>query len=268
MAGILSVQFNPVIGNKEANLQKVYELIEKNSDKELDLIVLPEFFSTGIDDNAFITNPEAPDGGDVVEFMQQTAKRFNTNIVCGSVIIQEGANRYNTSFVINREGRVIAQYRKIHLFNYFGGNEGSYITPGDKTLVVDLDFGKVGVSMCFDIKFPMLYRELIKQGAEIIVSPSAWSALTSLSDKEKDDFAATWRAMNVCRAAESLVYFVTANLTGNANKFLYSIGNSMICAPMGEIIENAGTDENSIYAEADLSLVRKLKTTVPVAEMK
>ena len=134
-------------------------------------------------------------------------------------------------------------------------------------MVVDLDCAKVGISMCFDIKFPMLYRKLIQKGAEIIVSPSAWSTLTSLSEKEKQDFTTTWQAMNICRATESLVYFVSANLTGNANKYLYSIGNSMICAPLGEVVANAGMGDNAIYADLDLSLVRKFKTTVPVAEM-
>lgn len=267
MVKILSVQYTPIIGNKEANLQKAYEFIEKNSSKQLDIVVLPEFFSTGIDDRAFIERPEDASGGDVVEFMQNTAKKFNTNIICGSVLIQENGKLYNTCFIINREGMVIAQYRKIHLYNYFGGNEGTYTTPGDIPVVVDLDCAKVGISMCFDIKFPMLYRKLIQKGAEIIISPSAWSTLTSLSEKEKQDFITTWQAMNICRATESLVYFVSANLTGNANKYLYSIGNSMICAPLGEVVVNAGMGDNAIYADLDLSLVRKFKTTVPVAEM-
>lgn len=265
MAGILSVQFSPKIGDKKANLNKVFEIIEQHCDKKLDLVVLPEFFSTGIDDNAFINNPENRDGGEVIEFMKETAKRFNTNIVCGSVIIEDGGKRYNTAFVVDRNGNVVGEYRKIHLFGYFGGNEDTYITPGEKPFVVELDFARVGVSMCFDIKFPMLYRKLIKMGAEIIVSPSAWSTLTSLTDKEKEDFALTWRSMNICRAAESLVYFVTANLNGNVNKFLYSIGNSMICAPMGEVLQNAFEDDKGIYHDVDLSVVRNFKGSVPVA---
>lgn len=263
--GILSVQFNPVIGDKKANLQKAFDIIKQYCDKKLDLVVLPEFFSTGIDDNAFINKPEAKDGGEVIEFMRETAKRFNTNIVCGSVIIEDEGKRYNSAFVVDRYGNVVGEYRKIHLFNYFGGNEGTYICPGERPFVAELDFGRVGVSMCFDIKFPMLYKKLIQMGAEIIVSPSAWSNLTSLPDKQKDDFLTTWKAMNICRATESLVYFVTANLSGNANKFLYSVGNSMICAPMGEVVQNAGMGDKGIYTEADLALVRNFKGSVPVA---
>ena len=264
-AGILSVQFNPIIGDKKANLQKAYDLISQYCDKQLDLVVLPEFFSTGIDDNAFINNPEDRNGGEVIEFMKETAKRFHANIVCGSVIIEDNGKRYNTAFVVDRQGNVVGEYRKMHLFNYFGGNEGTYIEPGDRPVVVELDFARVGISMCFDIKFPMLYKRLIKMGAEIIVSPSAWGNLTSMPDKQKEDFVTTWRAMNICRAAESLVYFVTANLSGNANKYLYGVGNSMICAPMGEVIQNAGMGDTAIYAEADLALVRNFKGTVPVA---
>lgn len=264
-AGILSVQFNAKVGDKKGNLQKAYDLISQYCDKQLDLVVLPEFFSTGIDDKAFINSPEDRNGGEVIEFMKETAKRFHTNIVCGSVIIEDNGKRYNTAFVIDREGNVVGEYRKIHLFNYFGGNEGTYICPGDRPVVIELDFARVGLSMCFDIKFPMLYKQLIKMGAEIIVSPSAWCGLTSMSDKDKEDFVTTWRAMNICRAAESLVYFVTSNLSGNANDFLYCTGNSMICGPMGEVLQNAGTSDNAVYAEADLALVRNFKGTVPVA---
>lgn len=96
--------------------------------------------------------------------MRETAKRFNTNIVCGSVIIEDEGKRYNSAFVVDRYGNVVGEYRKIHLFNYFGGNEGTYICPGERPFVAELDFGKVGVSMCFDIKFPMLLQKINSNG--------------------------------------------------------------------------------------------------------
>lgn len=264
-AGILTIQFNPTLGDKSRNLGKVKDIISQYCDKQLDLVVVPEFFSTGISHEAFIGAPENKEGGVVVEALSQMAKRYNTNIVCGSVIVKDGENLYNTSFVINREGKIVGEYRKIHLFKFFGGCEHTYITAGENPLVVELDFARVGVSLCFDIKYPMLYRKLIQRGAEIIVSPSAWCNLTSVSEKDKNDFATTWRAMNICRAAESLVYFVTSDLTGVVDKMLYSVGHSMIVNPMGTVEVDGGIEEGGFYKEIDLAMVRDLKGTVPVA---
>ena len=265
MAGILNIQFTPIAGDKQANLKKVKDFIKGYCDKELDLVVMPEFFTTALDDNAMINDPEDENGGVVVEFLSDVAREFHTNIVCGSVMEKVGDKLYNTTFVLDREGEIVGKYRKIHLFNYFGGNEGTYTTAGEKPLVVQLDFARVGVSLCFDIKFPMLYRELIKRGAEIIVSPSAWSLPKSVSDKEREVFTQTWQAMNICRATESLIYFVTSNLTGRTNPYFDSIGNSMITGPMGDVIKNSGSEETAAYVDLDLSIIYDLKHKVPVA---
>ena len=267
MTGVLSIQFTPEAGNKEKNFQKVCEILGQFADKKLDLVVLPEFFSTGIGDDSFIKTAVDADGGEVVKFFSGIAQQYNTNIVCGTVGERDGKKIYNTAFVINRSGVLAGKYRKIHLYNFFGGNEGSYSDAGSDTLVIDLDFAKVGVSVCFDIKFPLLYRDLIKQGAEIIVSPSAWSILASAPKKEKEIFIKTWEAMNICRATESLVYFVTSNLTGRTAPYLESIGHSMITGPYGEVICNAEEEEGGIYADIDLKVVRDLKGKVPVALM-
>ncbi len=265
MAGILNIQFTPKAGDKEASLKKVEDFISGYCDKELDLIVVPEFFSTSIDDYTMINAPEDENGGIVIDFLKKVAKKYHTNIICGSVMEKCGEKLYNTCFVLDRDGEIVGKYRKIHLFNYFGGNEGTYTEAGEKPLVVELDFALVGVSLCFDIKFPMLYRELIKRGAEIIVSPSAWSIPKKVSDKEKEVCINTWQAMNICRATENLVYFITSNLVGNTNPFCESIGNSMIVGPMGEVIKNLGTQETAAYADLDMSVIYNFKKTVPVA---
>ena len=131
--------------------------------------------------------------------------------------------------------------------------------------MVELDFARVGVSICFDIKYPMLYKTLIRMGAEIIVSPSAWIKLKSLSAKEKENAALCWKSLNIARASESLVYFVTSNLAGNINSSLYSVGNSMITNPLGVVESMQGNEESADFKEIDLELVRELKHSVPVA---
>lgn len=264
-AKILSLQFNPIIADKLKNYNKVRELIVKNSSSGLDLVVLPEFFSTGINDEAFINEPECEDSSPTLSYLSQVAREFNTNMVCGSIIEKDASGKlYNTSYALDRSGNIVAKYRKIHLYNYFGGNEGKTMSAGDTPVVANFDFARVGMSLCFDIRYPLLYKSLIKAGAEIIVSPSAWSNLASLIDGQMADFINTWRAFNITRAAENLVYFVTSNLVGKSYAFLYSIGNSMITGPMGEVLDNAQNSECALYQEIDLSVVRKLKNEYPI----
>lgn len=266
-ANILSVQYNPILGDKNGNLDKAEDIIRQYCDNDLDLVVLPEFFSTGVCDEAFINAPENENGGDVIKEVKNFAKRYNTNIVAGTVITLVNGKRYNTSFAINRDGEVVAKYNKIHLYNFAGGNEDKYITPGNEIVVADFDFAKVGMSICFDIKFPMHFKKLIQNGAEIIASPSAWCTLSAFSEKIKSDFVKTWQGMNMCRAAETLTYFITADLVGLADKNLYAVGNSMICDPLGTVVSGADTYESGVYGEIDLSIVRDFKKLYPVAEM-
>ena len=185
MVGILDIQFNPVIGDKQANLKTVENFIAKNSDKKLDLVVIPEFFSTGISHDAFEKFPEDANGGETIAYLSELAKKYKTNIVCGTVIEKNGNNFYNTCFVLNRQGEIVCKYSKIHLFNYTGGNEGELITPGDKAVVANLDFGKVGLSVCFDMRYPLLIRKLAQMGAQIVVLPTAWVIPNKIYNNDK-----------------------------------------------------------------------------------
>lgn len=264
-ARVLSVQFNPTLGDKLKNCNRIGEIISDNSKDGLDLVVLPEFFSTGIDHSALTENPEEESKSPTLAYFSELAKQFGTNIICGTVIEKTIDNKlYNTSYAIDRKGAIVGKYRKIHLYNYFGGNEGSTTSPGDTPVVVNFDFARVGMSVCFDIRYPLLYKNLIKMGAEIIVSPSAWSNLASANSDEMADFINCWRAFNVARASESLVYFVTSNLVGKSCPFLYSIGNSMITNPLGKILDNAQNNECALNQKLDMHLVRKLKKEYPV----
>ena len=139
MAGILNIQLKSLMGDKEINLKKVEHYIKFNKDKKLDLVVMPEFFSTNID---YDKSPEDENGGETIKFIQKLAKEYNTNIVAGSVVRKIGDKQFNTSFAIDRNGEIIAKYDKIHLFNYMGGTEGKTISAGDKIAVAHFDFAK------------------------------------------------------------------------------------------------------------------------------
>lgn len=253
MTHLLSIQFEPKLGDKQANLNKITEIISKNS-KPADLIILPEFFSTGIHHESMVNSPEDENGGEVIEILSNIAKEYKTNIIAGSVIEKSENHLYNTSFALDRNGKIIDKYRKIHLFNYFGGTEGERITAGNQTKVINFDFAPVGLSICFDIRYPLHFRQLIEAGAELIVCPTAWCAL----HEEKQRQISLWRSFNIARASENLVYFMSSNGTGEINDFITNTGNSLIVSPYGEILADAEERECSISAEVDFSIVKQL----------
>lgn len=266
MTGILNIQLKPVIGNKELNLKKVEHYIKKHSDKKLDLIVLPEFFSTGADMEFMAKYPEDKNGGEVVKFLQTLAKRCDTNIAAGTVIEKDGENLYNTTFLINRQGEIVEKYRKIHLFNCMGGVEDKTITAGDRVVVADLDIGKVGMSICFDMRYPLHYNKLAKAGAEIIISPTAWEIPDEIyNNSESLKYAQQmWIAINRTRAYDNGVFLVSSNLTGKAEENLSCLGSSLVVSPTSQVLSDAGNFEGGNYCQIDLQEVKYLRSVFPL----
>lgn len=255
-ANILSVQIRPNIGHKQKNLEKVKEIIDQNASLNPDLILVPEFFNTGVSVPEFKKLAETEDNNETVDFLSKIAKKYNSYLLAGSIIESKDGKLFNTSRLLDRNGEQIAVYRKIHLFDSFGGNEDSYCTRGDEIVVADTDFGKVGMSVCFDIKFPNHHIELVKRGAEIIVEPAAWCAPNNILEQATQE----WILMNRARALDNMVYFVSSNLCGKVDSFLTACGHSIIAAPNGNILSDAGAEEGAAAFQIDLELLRMLRT--------
>lgn len=263
MAGILSVQIKSVMGDIEQNLRKIEFFIKKHSDKNLDLVLVPEFFATHID---YIKNAMPSDGGRVIEFMCDLAKKYNTNIVAGSVVRKKDTEFYNTSFAINRLGEVVANYDKIHLFNYMGGSEGREITAGDKIVTVDFDFGKVGLAICFDVRYPLHFNKLAKENVDLITLPTAWLVPSEIYNTPEllKNACDMWMAMCRTRAYDNGVYLVVSNQTKDGDKNFVGIGHSMIISPTAQIIANAFDKECGIYTDIDIEAARYMKQMFPI----
>lgn len=254
-ANILSVQIRPKIGHKQKNLERVKEFIEKNAHLNPDLILMPEFFNTGISVPEFKKLAEEGEG-ETVDFFKEIAKEHGCYLLTGSIIERDGENLYNTSRLLDRQGNVVAKYRKIHLYDSFGGQEYLYNTPGDEIVVVDTDFGKIGMSVCFDIKFPNHYIELIKRGAQIIVEPAAWCAPNAIIENATQE----WILMNRARALDNMVYFISSNQCGKIDSFLSGCGHSMITAPNGQVLSDAGEEEGVAAAQIDMDFLKALRS--------
>jgi len=269
MTGILTIQIKPVKGKIDINLKKIEHFIDKNADKKLDLVIMPEFFTTGAYHDEFLNSPVDDNGGYPVEFIQKLAKKYNTNIIAGTVIEKSQDKLYNTSFAIDRTGKTIAKYRKIHLFNYLGGTEGKLITPGTDEVIADFDFGKVGMEVCFDIRYPLQIKNLVKAGAQIVVLPTAWLVPDEIYNNPQTlEYAKEmWIAMNRMRAYDNGVYFVSSNQTGQPQTGWGAIGTSLIISPTAQILANAKEKQCAVYADIDLEQVKYLKSLYPVASI-
>lgn len=264
---VISVQIRPKIGRREENHRKVKEFIDANSHLNPDLILMPEFFNSGVSVVEFKKLAEDEKSSETLSFFSSIAKEYHSYILTGSIIEKVTENDsdkyYNTSWLLNRNGEVIAKYRKMHLFDSFGGTENQYNTPGDEYVVADTDFGKVGMSVCFDIKFPKHYIELVKRGAEVIVEPAAWCAPNNILENAKEE----WILMNRARALDNMVYFVSSNQCGKIDSFLSACGHSIIAAPNGKILSDAGDDEGIAAFQIDMDFLRLLRTQFDVNKL-
>lgn len=266
MAGILSVQIKSVLSDKCVNFRKVEHFIKRNADKGLDLVVLPEFFATN---NEYLNLVEPIDGGEAIEFVKGLAKKFNTNIIAGSVVREEENKLYNTSFAINRSGEIIQKYNKIHLYNFFGGTEGERITAGNEIVVAEFDFARVGMAICFDIRFPLHFLKLVKENVDIIAVPCAWLIPDDVYNNQECLEVAVdmWKSICKTRAYDNGVYLVISNQTKEAAQDMYGLGASMIIAPNAQILADAKDKECGIYADIDINVVKYMRQLFPLASL-
>ena len=263
-ARILGIQIEPEPGNKQANLDKVRKFVEDYAWYKPDLIVLSEVFNSGVDHRFLQKLAETIPEGQTTHFFSEIAKKYSVNVVSGSYIEKingsspeeqtDPANYRNASVVFDRKGEIIGKYQKIHMFDYQGSNEGKYVSSGDRAVIVETDIGKIGLSICYDIRFPELFRALTYGGAEIITCCAAWPF-------PKLDH---WITLNKARAIENTVYMIAVNQCGRVNPKRQNLGSSMLINPWGEVVAYAGVDEGVITGEIDLGFLRKTRENFPV----
>ena len=245
---LLAIQMGSDIANLELNIQKVENLLEDCLlNRSADFVFLPEVWTVGWDCESFPLCAEGVNegvnGAKSLNMLKKIAQKYSVNIIGGS-IIEKGVdgNLYNTCPVINRKGEVVCTYKKNHLFSYYGSNEGAYITAGKNPVMVELDGIKIGLSICYDIRFPELYRAYRKAGADILVNMAAWGANKKIP----------WDSMTTSRAVENQSYFVALTQTGNL-KSGANLGHSMILDYKGDILSEIDKIEGGIYATIDLN---------------
>ena len=242
---LLAIQMSSVIGDLDANICKTEKLLDKCLlEKTADFVFLPEVWSCGWCCSVFEGCAENIKNAKSIEMLRKIAKKYSVNIIGGSFIEKKSDGTLaNTCPVINRNGEIVCTYEKNHLFSYYGDNEGKFITKGKNPVIVTLDGTKIGLSICYDIRFPELYRAYRKADADILVNMAAWGAKKKIP----------WDSMTTSRAVENQTYFVALTQTGNLENGEKNLGHSMILNYQGDILDEINVIEGGIYANIDLN---------------
>lgn len=247
---VASVQFDVVLGDAEANQQKAAALVEEAAAKGAQIVLLPELWNCGY---LLDELPRLAEGknGKSIALMRKLAAKHQIYIFAGSIAEKKDGKYYNTSFAINDRGDIIAKYRKAHLFS-LGLREKEYFTPGDDWILVDTPFMRVGMLICYDLRFPEFCRNLALRGADLFVVPAQWPK-SRLTD---------WRLFCKVRAIENQCFLISANRTGE-DEFAYP-GSSAIISPRGDMIAEAQEEEGLILGDLDLELLQSTREKIPM----
>lgn len=253
--------------DKASNLRRVSNFINEAARHEAKLIALPEVFNFRSKDHG--QNPQSSEilnESESLETVSNLARIHQIYILAGSIMIKPSQGLpFNTSLLINPQGKIIAEYQKIHLFDIQYGEqkilESSRNQAGYKPVIaripIDNEEIKIGLSICYDLRFPELYRIYAKEKVEIITVPSAFTQVTG---------EAHWHTLVKARAIENQCFVLAPNQCGDGGQ-VQTYGHSLIVDPWGNILaEASGEREEIIYAELDFSKLKDIRSKLPSLE--
>lgn len=234
---------------------------------EASMLLLPEYCSGfRVVNGAFAPPAEAEESSRFLQAMRNLAARRNCWIMLGSVAIRpeaqapaENGRFCNRGYIIDNDGNIVSRYDKIHLFDIQLSEtevyrESDIVLPGDALSLVDTPVGTIGHTICYDLRFPNLYRDLAQAGAEILAIPAAFTRTTG---------EAHWHALCRARAIENGAWVIAPCATGDIDGGGGSYGHSLVVDPWGRIVADGGTDRQALHAHLDLSEVASARRKIP-----
>lgn len=249
---------------KSVNVNRAIHFIEQAAAEGTDVVSLPEYFNFLGDNDLHDENSESIPGATTNRLME-LARKLGINIHAGSIIEKkvDGEKFYNTSVFINREGEIVGKYRKIHLFDVeiegrVLAKESDSVKRGNEVTVLDTDIGKVGLSICYDLRFPELYRTMALQGAKVLFVPAAFTLYTGIHH---------WETLLRARAIENQCFVVASGQFGSyPPENRTNFGSSMIIDPWGIVIARASEKEGFVTATIDIDEITRVRQSIPCLE--
>jgi nitrilase len=245
--------------NVAGNLSEARRLIAMAAGQDARLVVLPEYFPImGMRDTDKVALREQPGNGVIQSFLSETAREYKIWLVGGSIpLVADAPDKVrNSCLVFDETGRQVAHYDKIHLFNLDLGNEHYHeartIEPGKRVVVVDSPFGRIGLAVCYDLRFPELFRAM--KDVDIITLPAAFTETTGKLH---------WEVLVRARAIENLAYVVAAAQGGYHVNGRETHGNSMIVDPWGRVLDRLPRGSGVVIADVNPSYQASLRASLP-----
>ena len=246
---VTSIQLEIKDRPKEETLRHVLTLLDRA--RGSDLILLPELWPSGYFSFARYAAESEPLDGPTVRTLQDKTRELKAFLLAGSLVERAGDRLFNTSLLLNTEGGLVARYRKIHLFGY-QSEEPRLLTPGEEVVVAATPWGRAGLSICYDLRFPELYRRMVEQGAELFWVTAAWPAARVES----------WTVLARARALENQAFLFACNGAG-VNRGVRIGGHSLLVDPLGKVLAEGANGEALVSAEVDLEAVRRIRSEFP-----
>ena len=245
---------------KEKNLERAEAMIREAKAAGAHMVSLSEFFNSPYSTELFREYAE-PEGGPTFTRLSGLAAELDIYIVGGTIPELDGDRLCNTSFIFNRKGELIAKHRKVHLFDIYlkdgiSMKESDQLTAGNSITVFDTEYGKVGVAICYDVRFPEMMRMMALAGAKLIILPACFPVVTG---------KAHWDLTMRCRAIDNQVYFAANSAARPKNpEYFQAFGHSCIIDPWGEYRARADEGETIIFGDLDMEYLESVREQLPL----
>lgn len=250
----------PTVTDKMQNVRTAGIYLEKIKDEKPDFVILPEMFCCPYQTQNFPVYAEE-EGGPVWQQLSEYAKQYGIYLIGGSMPEKDAEGKvYNTSYIFDRQGKQIGKHRKVHLFDIdvTGGQtfkESDTLTAGDHDTVFDTEFGRMGVMLCFDIRFPELARMMVNDGAKAIFVPAAFNMTTG---------PAHWELSFRTRALDNQIYMIGCAPMRDESAGYISWGHSIVTDPWGRVIDMLDEKEGVLLTELDLDYEEQVREELPL----
>lgn len=244
--------------DKQANLREAEYWVRQAAARGAEIVALPEVFSyRGAEEET----AAEPIPGPTTRWMSALASELKIYFLAGSILeaVPDQAKVFNTSLLFDPDGTPLAQYRKIHLFDVQVGDdvrvfESETRMAGQEAVVAETGYCPMGLTICYDLRFPELYRHLVERGAQVIFVPAAFTAVTG---------KAHWEVLLRARAIENQAYMIAPDQFGKAPHSIATHGHTMIVDPWGKVLAEASDGPGFAIADIDLDYLAKVRRELP-----
>lgn len=252
-----------VTTNKERNIAHAQQAIEDAADKGAQLILLPEIWNSPYSNDSFPVYAEDIDaGGDLspsTRMLSQVSRSLKITIIGGSIPERSGDKLYNSCCVFGTDGKLLAKHRKIHLFDIdipgkMTFKESRNLTAGARPTIVDTEVGRIGIGICYDIRFQELAAIYAARGAHLLCYPGAFNMTTG---------PLHWELLQRARAADCQLYVATCSPARDDGSSYVAWGHSTLVGPFGEVLVTTEHEETTLIAEIDYSVIEQRRTYLP-----